>query len=373
MRYFIVSLFAFLGLLTASNAQERGCEAITNASLSKIVPLLDRNDYAQIEPLLQTIESACGNNEVLQRIRIIGLLVQKQSTDAAIQLYLNRSMDDELIKRLDEAANNNYTSIYNRNKAAFYYVPLRHAIDSLVQLKAAAILGSDSYELNPNEEALAFLFSDHVNTYLMRTHKEKPTSRTEQLQNIEINKQGIGYVLHAGVYTPLNAVNPIFKTSPIFGFSVMSPLANNWVFDGFFKVRLNSNSREFEYELYDEVEMVKSPASLMLGGSVGYKFLDLGNFLLLGKVGIAYEGASTGLSETTYWNYYDEYGQNASTTFHYVSTYNLSPGISAMKHVKGRTFIGVQANYHYSPYNNYRRLLTPIASDYVSFELFFKF
>ncbi len=353
----------------------QGCEQLTQAALPKLVSSLNDNNFTALEQALQTLESACGSNEVTQRLRIIGQLVQKQPTTASIRTYLEQGQDNKLMVRLDDAAEENYQNIYLKDKAAYNYVPLRHGVDSLVQVKAAAILGSQMYNLTETEEAIAYLFSDHINTYLMRMQKEKPVTRVQEFQEVEHWKGGWGFTLGGGLYRPLNATNPIFNNQAIFGVSAMSPLSNDWIFDAFFKYRSNKGSRTFEYDLYDQVEYVNSPASYIMGASVGYKFLDLGKFLMIGKGGIAFETVSTGLQEVQYYDYYDPYygGGGASTRFHNVNTYNLLGGLTVMQHLHRRTFIGANIQYHYSPYNNDRRLLTPTASDYINFELFFRF
>ncbi len=373
--YTLYSVFclSLLTLTVPTVAQQRltqdsNCEGITQAALPKIVELLNSNDFVGMEQVLQTIESNCGPNEITQRIRIIGQLINKQPATAAIQDYIQQGKDNELMIRWDNAAQNNFQTIYNKDKATYHFVPLRHAVDSLVQVKAAAMIGSDMYSLKHMEEAIAYLFSDHINTYLIRMQKEKPVTKMERLQEVEMYKSGWGFAASVGLYRPLNAVNPVFNNLPIYGFSFISPLANDWVFDASFKYRPARNSRTFEYQtdnsdLPDELEPL---TTYMFGGSAGYKFLDAGKFLMIGKAGLAYEMSYNRSLNLRYGDGYPVYVTRPQT-------FNLSTGISAMQHVGRTSFIGAQVQYHYSPYSIDSRLITPIASDYVSFEVFFKF
>lgn len=378
---FIIGCTFFLSARaqTPDPPSENSCEQVTQAALPRLVSLLERNDYAQINQVLETIENVCGVSELTQRVRIVNLMIQKENTDEAIHLYLRQYFDEDLIDRLEAAADDGYADIYINDREAFDFVPLRHSVDSLIIQKSAAMLGSNMYELNDAEETIAFLFSDHIGTYLSRMDEEIPTSgaigtapqpsqRVRQHHASEIYKDRIGFILSGGVYTPADAVNPVFRTSPIFGFAVSSPLSRDWIFDGFFKYKVNTNSREFEYLLYNDVEWVESRYSMMIGGSAGYKFLDLGRFLMIGKGAIAFEGVETGLSEVIS----DGWG-GAAVIPHTVNTYNLAFGVSALQHIAGRTFAGLQVQYHYSPYNNHRNLLTPIASDYISVEFSIRF
>lgn len=376
---FVTILTSTLWAQQVAGQPSDNCEQITQTTLPKLQRILAQNDYSQIESALATIESTCGRTEFTQRVRILTLMILKQPTDSAIHYYLRNYLDHKLIDRLESAADTDYANIYAKHKAEFNYVPLRHPVDSLLIQKSVALLNSDLYRLNDAEETLAFLFSDHINTYLTRMDQEIPapgkpsaapqaSNRTQRLYASEFGKERVGIVLSGGLYTPANAVNPIFRRGAVFGLAVMSPLSRNWIFDGFLKYRANNNSREFEYQLYDNIEWVKSRFSIMLGGSVGYKFIDLGRFLLVGKGGIAFEAVDTGLSES----YVDEWGYSTSTP-HTVNTYNLSFGLGGWQHLAGRTFAGLQVQYHYSPYNNYGNLITPIASDYISVELSFRF
>ncbi|MCL7989020.1 hypothetical protein M8998_13800 [Sphingobacterium sp. lm-10] len=369
-----VLCISFLALAVPATAQQiptqaSNCEQVTEAALPKIISLLNNNDFTAMEQVLQTIESNCGPNEVTQRIRIIGQLILKQPTNALIRDYLQQGKDNELMIRWDDASEDDYQNIYRKNKATYHYVPLRHSVDSLTQVKATAIIGSDLYNLNETEEAISYLFSDHISTYLIRMQKEKPVTRMEKMQEVELYKGGWGFAMSAGLYRPLNATNPVYNDLPIYGFSFISPLANDWVFDGFFKYRPARNSRIFEYQsepnstLPDELEPL---TTYMFGGSAGYKFFDAGKFLMLGKAGLAYEMSYNR-------SLYLSYGDGAPVYITRPQTFNLSTGVSAMQHVGRTSFIGAQIQYHYSPYSIDSRLITPIASDYVSFELFFKF
>lgn len=371
-RVFCISLlFAAATPTSAQQAPDEtpGCEQVTEAALPKIVRLLNDNDFAAMEQVLQTMEGNCGSNEVTQRLRIIGQLIQKQSTATSIRSYLQQRKDDELMIRWDDASEENYQIVYAKNKATYHYVPLRHSVDSLIQVKAAAILGSEFYTLNQMEEAIAYLFSDHINTYLIRMQKEKPVSRMERLGEVEMYKSGWGFATSIGLYRPLNAVNPVYNDLAIYGFSFMSPLANDWVFDGFFKYRPAGNSRIFEYQSEansNSIDELEPLTTYMFGGSAGYKFLDMGKFLMLGKAGLAYEMSYNRSLNLRYGDGYPVYITRPQT-------FNLSAGVSAMQHVGRTSFIGAQIQYHYSPYSIDSRLITPIAADYVSFELFFKF
>src|SRR5690606_10585260 len=128
------------------------CEQITKIALEKLIPILQKNDFTNLESTLATIQGTCGENEFTQRMRILRALIEKKSTGALIADYLAKNYHEVLVMRWDYALEQEYRSIYQNNKADFNYIPLRHPIDSLVKLKATALLNSTSYNLTEQEE-----------------------------------------------------------------------------------------------------------------------------------------------------------------------------------------------------------------------------
>lgn len=353
--------------------QNRQCQIATEIVLPKINSLLIANNYVEMEQVLQDIEKNCGPNEVTQRIRIIGQLIQREQTNTLIEQYIQSGNDDQLIFRLDNAAQPDYKKIYEKDKATYHYVPLKHSVDSLIQIKAAAILASDSYNLNKTEEAIAYLFSDHVNTYLTLTERTGNEPEKVTKYDVDAYKYGWGMTLNAGLYRPISATNPIFNNQAIFSVAAISPLSHDWIYEFYLKIRSNKGSRPFEYNLYDTPTYVESPLNYTLGVTAGRKLLDNGKFMLIGKGGLGFESIVTGLTEVYDWFDTVEGVDRSSIDFNNVDTFNLSAGLSAMQHLYRRTFVGAQIQYHYAPHNIDSRLITPIASNYVSFELFFRF
>lgn len=397
MKNFTIAILSFLTLLTSSTvqAQQENCESISEISLDRLTPLLDKNDFSQVDVLLTTIESVCGVSEVTQRIRIIRLIIDKQPADAAIDDYLNNQLDVKFTVRLDNADDENFKTIYESNKAAFDFIPLGHPIDLLTKQKATALLNSSSYNLNPKEELICLLFADRIHDFYNELDKRQAqvpvqtqtgsdeiltttsSTKVKKTQNnpIQEAKERGGIVLSAGAYMPLGATNPVFKNNAVLGISVMSPLSHAFIFEGMLKIRVNSNDRDFDYMLRDEIYTINSKATYFMGGSVGYKVYDNEKYIIYPKIGIAFESTNTGLSETIYNdNSYDEYGDQTSyTRYNNLNTVNFAPGVTFMRYVAGKTFMGLNVNYHYSPYHMNNNLETEIFNSYASVEFFMRF
>lgn len=161
-----------------------------------------------------------------------------------------------------------------------------------------------------------------------------------------------------------------------------SKLSNQFIYDLGVKIRVNSNDRSFDYLLYDEIQTVNSGVSLSFGGNLGYKIYDNNKFIIAPKVGLYYEATSTGLTEVTsdyyddYYDdyYYDDYDQPAnSVQFHNVNSMRLNAGLTVMRHLAKKKYLGIEAAYHYISYDWEKNLLTEIQSNYASLQMFFRF
>jgi len=351
------------------------CEQLTGIALQKLVSLVDKNDYTELETLLATIESGCGESEFTQRLRIFRALLEKQPTAELIADYLAKNRHETLIMRWDHSAEERYESIYRDNKQDFDYVPLRHPIDALLKAKAEALLRSMTFDLTEREEAIALLFADRIEAFLEiheRSSRPRKPTRAEVAQRRAAQKYRGGFSVYAGAEFPVTGIDPIFKTSPTMGFMYASPLESDVLFELGLKIRVNSNDRDFAYHLDGVTEVVNSSASYGIGGTLGRKLFDNDAFIIYPKLGIFFETTSTGLS---YVSYYDDgsYEDAVSVVYNNVNTMRTSLGLAFMWHVTGKQYAGFEAAYHYIPYNWDSRLLTRIQPNYASLQVFFRF
>ncbi|MCY4778234.1 hypothetical protein ORI89_01120 [Sphingobacterium sp. UT-1RO-CII-1] len=359
-------------------AQEKkeiqNCEQIMRIALDKITPLIDKNDFNDLESVLMTIQSTCGDTEFTQRLRILRALIEKKTTGDLIADYFSKKYVEVLIMRWDYSIEEEYKSIYQDNKSYFNYVPLRHPVDSLIKLKANALLYSTSYNLTEQEQEIILLFSDQIEEF-QQTYT--PSQENSQSQNNEKNNQfykdKYGLQIYAGVEYPLTGTNPVFKTSPTFGVTFASKLSSDLLYEIGAKVRINNNAKTFDYQLYDDIETINSSASYSFGGNIGYKLLDNDTFILSPKIGLYWESTSTGLSEIIE-DYYDDYGNSVpNIRFNNVNTMRTSIALSLMRYLMKKQYIGIELAYHFVPYNWEKNLITSIQPHYSSAQLFYRF
>ncbi|MBD1420323.1 hypothetical protein [Sphingobacterium chuzhouense] len=386
----ILTVLLFLQVISLSNysygkeqyhiyTKWQDCEQVTKVALEKLVDIFRKNDFESLEPVLNTIQSTCGENEFTQRLRILRLLVEKKTTGDIIADYLSKNYQEVLVMRWDYSVEEKYAQIYQNNKTDFDFVPLRHSIDSLIKIKAIALLNSPSYNLTEQEEKITLLFADHIDEFYQvhsgTTPQTSSKSKSKSTSDSYYGKYRHGVNVYAGAEFPLTGSDPVFKTSTTLGVFFSSRLANPVLFEAGVKVRINSNDKEVEYRLYDEVEVIRSMASLGVGGTVAYKIFDNDKFIIAPKAGLFWEMATTGLSEVNE-GYYDDgydYYETRSVRHFYINTMRSSLALSAMRHLSGKTYIGLEAAYHFVPYNWDSNLLTSIQPNYGSLQLFFRF
>lgn len=373
MRQFRIVYVSFIFLLFgASPARaQSSCAQITQVSLQKLAPLLEKNDFSQVESLRTTLESVCGKSEFTMRLQIIQKLIQKIDTKNEIKEYLDKHYDEVLVNRYDNTAEEGYASIYAKNKELYNFIPLNHPVDSLIKIKSLALLNSQSYTLTPQEHQICLLFADDIDGYYVESNRSPRETVVERSQKIAYSKEGMGFGIYAGALGPIGE-NSTFTTAPSFGFSVMSPLANPFVFELALKFRFNTNDKYFDFNDQGTILDINSSSSFFFGGTAGYKALDNGTFIILPKIGAGLGFINTGLSEVTYYDDYDENGNSSSTRYNNVNTLHSHFGIAFLRHVKGKKFVGLEASYHYIPYNWDSDLITPIQSNYWALELFLK-
>lgn len=167
----ILSIILFLGISQVAICQSP-CETITQASLQRLPEILQKNDFEKIQTVCNTIQSACPSSELALRLEILIQIIQKENSSVSINNYLTNNYDEILITRYDDATLKNAQELYASNPEKYQYFPLNSPIDSLIKIKAKALLNSNSYTLNRDELALMFLFADYIDDFYKEINKK---------------------------------------------------------------------------------------------------------------------------------------------------------------------------------------------------------
>ncbi|MGE8299921.1 MAG: hypothetical protein ACN6OW_10165, partial [Sphingobacterium paramultivorum] len=197
--------------------------------------------------------------------------------------YVDNQFDKNFLQRLDAADQDDFSTQYEQHKEKYNFVPLRHPLDGLIKVRAKALLASDSYTLTDQEKTILELFSD---TEVANAVQDQQANEQDNQQRFpapkvyrDRQKAKLGYVPSIGVVTPLGGANKIFGTNINFGFMLMSSLERKFIFEGGFKVRINSNDRNIDYNYEGSNVSVNSSATAFMGGTVGYKVFDNDKFI----------------------------------------------------------------------------------------------
>lgn len=352
------------------------CEQATDLFIKEVLPLLRKNDFQNFDDIIQAYQKNCGVNELSLRLQIIRNLIEKKSTVSLLSQYEENGFAQHLALRFKETSHADYQKIYNNNPEKFNYVPLRHPLDQLIQIKSDALLQSDDFPLREEEESILFLFAGDTQFY-EQLQKEKTKKLKQKIQEeTHASLHRFSGVVYLGMIGPLGATNPVFKLNPTFGLQLMSPVQNHFFYELGAKIQINSGSKTFVYQLDESLESINSDLSFYLGGDVGFIAWQKKRFLLVPKIGIGFKSVSTGLSESTYVQsvWYDEYEDDGSgMVYHNVNTMDLSFSLAGMHHLHKKKYIGLQASYHLIPYNWDNNLRTDIYSHYGSLDLIFRF
>jgi hypothetical protein len=368
-------LVCFILLVRFIPAQgQNNCEQTTALILEQLPSVLVRNDFKALHTLLNNFESNCGETELVLRLQILEKLIQKEVTAPLIDRYLSQRFDSKLVDRYDYAAQKNFVSLFRKNKTKFDFIPLRHSVDSLTQVKANALLNSSTYSLNRQEEAICLLFADEINLFYTTLNKiPKPRPFIDKIQERESGKRKTAAVLYSGAFVPLTN-NPYQKSSPTFGFTIMSPLYRQFIFEMGLKMRINSGNEVFDFIDEGQIKEIKSNSSYFFGMSIGYKVLDHGPWIILPKIGTGLGFINTKLSRTSVYDVITDEGESLSgIQYNNVNTLHSSTGIAIMRHVHKKMYVGMEVNYHLIPYNWDEDLITRMGNKFGSIELFLRF
>ncbi len=363
------------------HAQEN-CDRHTAEILPLLTKTLNNNDFDQIDPLLNSMQASCGVNEFVQRLRILVYIIEKKNTTTEIKHYVDNQFDKIFLQRLDAADREDFAAQYDQDKAKYNFVPLRHPLDGLIKVRAKALLASDSYTLNDQEKDILQLFSDTDVANAVQQQQADGQDNQQRFPTPKVyrdrQKAKMGYVPSIGVVTPLGGANKIFGTNISFGFMLMSSLERKFIFEGGFKVRINSNDRNIDYNYEGSNVSVNSSATAFMGGAVGYKIFDNDKFILIPKGILGIDITDTGITESAYSSgYYDPdgYYYDGGYTDRMVTINNvhLGLGLASLFRMKNQKYIGFELCYHYTPYDASSKVLSPIQANYGSLELFFRF
>jgi len=341
------------------------CEKISLHAANKLSIYLVQNKQDSIERAINDWVLLCGKNELTQRLTILNALLNKKPITDDISIYFNHDFHHKYYYRIANAKKIDYGYRYSDYKSYYGYVPLNHPIDSIIKQKSIEILNSKS--LSPDEELISILFSENSDkfeeTCKQNDYKDSFIQKYFAQKKVEFHNSHLAKNIYAGLYSSLGSKN-IFNNNPSIGITFSSPLRYKLLVEIGFKMRLNTNDRNFDYFASEKTNTVNSDISIFGGGLVGYKLFETKKLILIPKLGVGIESVDTGLYESD---------RNNNKEYFDLKTIHLSIGLSAMTPILTKNYIGIEISYHYTPYQLDKNLLTDLETSALSTEVFFRF
>lgn len=373
----VISLLIFLSLNVFGQSYEDKSkikpvclDSVCSYSALKIADDLalkfTNREYISISNLIDTWESNCGRNEINQRSNIIYTISQGRSADALIMDYINEDFHYVFKYRMENSGYSDYDYIFEDYRTYYNFIPLRHDLDSVLMLQSREL--STSKSLSADEQLILILFSGEVKKFERKSKKNDfqkgyiPGYLAKDIR--QLGDSELGVQLYAGKYTPLSE-NLVFGLSPLIGLGLTSPYDWKVWCEFAMKFRFHGNDQNFDFIALGDTNSVNSDLGFAMGLSLGYKIYESDNFTLIPKIGIGLEYIDTGLE-----SYSDE---TQETEYYNVETLHTSLGVSLMKPIFRRNYIGLEINYHYNPYGWEKNLITKFDNSAYSAEIIFRF
>ena len=339
-----------LFIVIASSAQdpetEKLCDSVCISPVSSMVRALRERDFARLDQAI----SNSPKSEVTLRISILAKVLRRQDASSEIYSYYDNGYHERTRER-----------IFNLQFDKSDTVTMEIARDNMYLTR-----------LTKDERLLLILFSGDVDRFdkEWKSGEFKDSYASNYLLNEtqkKVRHRG-AVVLYSGVYYPIGD-NDVFGPNPSFGVTLSSPLENRCMLEFGAKFRINKNDQPFQYYAMNKLNEVDSKASYFMGLIGSVKIYDRKNFIVHSKVGFGLESVETGL-----WERNTKTGQNEpEKIYHNLETVHMTTGLSAMKGMLNKRYVGVEVGFHACPYQANKNLKTPMDTMAASGELFFRF
>ncbi len=343
------------------------CERIASNELDTLYECFTSNNFEQFEKTMDNWTRRCGMSELPLRLIILKSMIKNEEVESKIELYYNLLYPLNLINRYNNSKKYYYDYVFFYNKSYYSYVNLRHKIDTLVKEKATELLQTNA--LDTNKLIICNFFADNMAEVSNYIYKDE--AKFENLKNlfIDIKEKKIVEAFHfsfnIGNYAPIGG-NDIFCNSFMFGISFGAVFKNTICLDFALRLRINNGDKDFHYIVNKEKKIANSPYSAYGGIFVGYKIFDSKYLKITPKFGGGIETVSTGIEIDKKDNLNEKEDIN-------IVTMHLSTGLSIRTQLDSFRHLGLEANFHYCPYQWDNNLKTNFKNFAFSIELCYSF
>lgn len=372
MKYIFLSIIiSILGLtvksqnnledLLSKHVSKPSCQVVSS-NIELNINRIYKND--SINEMISFWQSTCGETEPLLRLKIVTRLKNGIKSDSLIALYFD-TYSYVFFNRVNYSNHLDYGKIFNGNPDYYNYIPLRSKFDTLVSNIAQEVL--ENKTINKDEQLICLMYSFQIDRYWkLIKKKEYRDTKIAQLNRIRLleYKGPFSYKIKLGTWMPINDPNNTFGINPQLGIGF--GFQNEKIqFDISMDFRINVNDKEFNIKANSDTIGTDSDMGLLIGARLLYKFYKKGLWTIYPACGIGWDVIDTDVKKI---NSDDEDDQ-----YHDIGAINLNVGINIMYDVLLDDEIGFGINYHYVPYSMDHNYYTSFSSDYLTFNLIYKF
>ena len=358
---------ALVNMLSERNKPD--CEKITPEIMEQITEKFISGKYSKIDSLLNILDFFCGKCESTERVIIFNAILNKSLEKKNIDTYIKRQFINVLEYRKRDAKSANYLTEFNENKEYFGYLPLRHPIDSIITSKSKELL--DNNLVSGDDKLFCILFAHNKREFSQELSKNEYKKSHVRAVTNEIKYQNSrnehSFSIYLGGHSMIGNNNKIFGNNHYIGFSFCTPLKNKIIADFGMNIRYNINDSDFQFYAMGDTNTVNSKTTLLFYSKIGFKIYDKNKIIIIPHLGVGFETTGTGLKELIESDEEDFY------KYHNLNALNLSAGITVLRPLFVRNYIGLSLNYHYCPYYWNEKLITKFNNNSVSCELLFRF
>ena len=342
------------------------CEVVAT-NCQKMVVKYSITECDSFLRILDIWEKYCQYVEPVERVKILADIFKKQYSDSVYEEYIKYEIKN-YEDRIKASADTGYFGIYEQYKDYFNYVPLNGKFDKWTSGIASNLLREQSP--GSSEYLLCLLLSGKTKAFdsIISAKKQPNDFIRETLNNKVYTDWNTGFIfkITSGMWFPLGKLAGKFKSSARFDFDASIPVRENIRVEFNTGIGILLNKEEISIHVEDSVFDVKSHFCWTLGLRLTKEF-RLGR-----KIYFDYSpGIGVGLMDTDLKK--PEKNSDGSNEFYSLATVDIVFGVAFRTVILKKKSIGLNFEYHYSPFNFDKKLEKDIGNQYLTAGLLYRF
>lgn len=319
-----------------------------------------------IQMVLDFWKKSCGTSEPTRRVELLLAISDGSFTDSAFFDYGDQ-YGRAYYWRFYDSQRDSYETIYQNRKASYDFVPLRSAFDAWTAKVAEQLL------VKVPEKSAQYLyclllcnrFAEYERCVVSQEYSETLLNKDLEKRLTELWQNDFSFSVSAGMWLPLMKLSHTFSNSPELGFRMGLPIGKGFRLETLIAVRFLLNDKDFEFYAYDSINVTNATAGVLFGLNLKKEYYVSNELAFNINSGIGVNMIDTDIERPQEEWGYDQNGK-ATNRYYGVETFDLTIGLGFRKRIFNTNSIGMELNYHYSPYQIDEDLVNNFGDQYVS-------